>query len=297
MQGVQDLRACLRLLLSGQDRCFYRCGLDHAQQLHGDCGINSCAAEGDTACFFVVQISFGTSITNPLTVGTFVIHTQHTCTTATSQYTCQQSVAASGCPGRLAAAQAIADDHLLDSLEILPTHVSLMRSRDEGDPAIAGSPSSALHRETVVVAGQSLRPAVCIRSPVSGMGQDLVDAAVGRASPVHVAADRAGRYRHLIRHKPQQSLAGAAEFEELREYQLDRASNALVGLLLEPAILVLDEADRRVRDKLAAARLLDTRFASSLAQKVEFVLIERALQPQEQSVITLAWRVTLSPDR
>ena len=60
---------------------------------------------------------------------------------------------------------------------------------------------------------------------------------------------------------------------------------------METPILFLDEADRTVRDKRATSRFFDARFAGSMAKQVEFVLIERAFQPQQQSIIALARRV------
>ena len=108
---------------------------------------------------------------------------------------------------------------------------------------------------------------------------------------MNLAPDRAGRDRQFVLHKPQQGLAGTAEFEKLCEHQFDRAPNALVGLLLQPPVLVLDEADRTVRDQFTASRLLDSGLAGPLPEQVEFVLVQCSLQPQQQPIIAQERRI------
>ena len=89
-------------------------------------------------------------------------------------------------------------------------------------------------------------------------------------------------------------MAGTAEFEELREYQFDRAPNALVGLLLQPPVLLLDEADRTVRDEFTASRLLDSGLAGPLPKQVEFVLVERSFSPSSNRSLPRRGEYTVS---
>jgi hypothetical protein len=162
---------------------------------------------------------------------------------------------------------------------------------DKGNPALARSAPSALHGETILVARQALGLAIRIRSTVSRIRQDAVDAGVGGPAPVDIAPDRAGRDRQIVFREPQQGLPGTAEFEELCKHQLDRAPNALVGFLLKSPVLVLDETDRTVRHEFTASRLLDSGLAGPLPKQVEFVLVEGSLQPQQQPIIAQARRI------
>ena len=86
-------------------------------------------------------------------------------------------------------------------------------------------------------------------------------------------------------------MAGTAEFEELRENEIDRAPDTLIGLFLEPPVLIFDKADRTVRNEFAASGLLDAGFAGPLAKQVEFVLMERSLESQKQPIIAEARRI------
>src|SRR3954471_21010295 len=58
--------------------------LHDLQQLCRDGSVDGYAVEGHTACFFVVQVSSGTSITNYRATQTLVGHPQHAGATATS---------------------------------------------------------------------------------------------------------------------------------------------------------------------------------------------------------------------
>ena len=84
-----------------------------------------------------------------------------------------------------------------------------------------------------------------------------------------------------------QRLSGAAELGDLVEDQADRLLNTPVRVLLHP-IAGFDEADRRGDDQLASARLLVTRRQRPLPQQIELILVEAALQPEQQPVVALA---------
>ena len=90
--------------------------------------------------------------------------------------------------------------------------------------------------------------------------------------------------------EPQQSLAGAAEFGELGEHQVDRFLHAAVRILLQ-TIGGLHIADRRRHDQLAAARLLVAGGKRTLAQQVELILVQAALQSEQQPIIALTRRI------
>ncbi len=66
--------------------------------------------------------------------------------------------------------------------------------------------------------------------------------------------------------------------------------HAAVGILLQ-AIADLREADRGYDDEFATAGLLIAGRERVLAQRIELILVETALQPQQQPVIALARRI------
>ena len=97
-----------------------------------------------------------------------------------------------------------------------------------------------------------------------------------------------------MRVEPEERLTGAAEFGHLVEDEPDRLLDPAVRILLQP-IAGLDEADRCGDDQLAPARLLVTRRQRALPQEIELVLIETALEAEEQPVIALARRIDRLP--
>ena len=90
--------------------------------------------------------------------------------------------------------------------------------------------------------------------------------------------------------EPQQRLARAAKFLDLVEDQRDRRLHAPIRILLE-AVSGLDEADRRRDDEFAAAGFLVAGGQRALAQKVELVLVEAPLEPEQQSVVAVSGRI------
>ena len=90
--------------------------------------------------------------------------------------------------------------------------------------------------------------------------------------------------------KPEQGLSYAAELGDLVDGEPDRRLHAPVGILLQ-TVADLDEANRRTDDELASPGLLVARRERPLAQEVELVLVEAALQPPQQPVVALARRI------
>lgn len=86
---------------------------------------------------------------------------------------------------------------------------------------------------------------------------------------------------------PHQGLTGAAEFSDLVKHKSDGILHAAFRILLKP-IANLHKADRGCNDKFAATGLLVAGRQRTLAQKIEVLLVETALQAQQQPIITLA---------
>src|SRR6266436_3697651 len=105
-----------------------------------------------------------------------------------------------------------------------------------------------------------------------------------------IAIARSRRQIEPMLMEPEQRLPGAAQFCHLVEDEVDRLLNATVRILLQ-TIASLYEADRRGDDKLAPPSLLVSCRKGALPEKVEFVLIEAALQSEQQPVIALPRRI------
>src|SRR5260370_938042 len=90
--------------------------------------------------------------------------------------------------------------------------------------------------------------------------------------------------------EPQQRLPCAAQLRHLVEDEPDRFLHAAVGILLV-TVSRLYKADRRGDDEFAPARLLVSRRHRALTQKIEFILVEAALQTQQEPVVAMTWRV------
>src|SRR4051794_6590581 len=125
---------------------------------------------------------------------------------------------------------------------------------------------------------------------VSGVGDELVKGRVAGATPFDRTGVDPGGQVELVLQEPEEGLASAAQFGDLVDGEADRRLDAPVGVLLQP-VADLDEADRGRHDQLAAACLLMACRERALPQKVEFVLVEAALETQEQAVVAKTRRV------
>src|SRR5215207_396605 len=124
-------------------------------------------------------------------------------------------------------------------------------------------------------------------APVGGVGDELVKGRVAGATPLdRTGVDPGGQVEFVLK-EPEEGLAYAAQFGDLVDGEADRRLDAPVGVLFQP-VAHLDEADRGRNDKLAAACLLMACRERALPQKVELVLVEAALETQEQAVVALA---------
>ena len=86
--------------------------------------------------------------------------------------------------------------------------------------------------------------------------------------------------------EPEERLACAAQFRNLVEDKRDRLLHAPVRVFLQ-SVTYLHEADWRGHDEFATSGLLVARRERTLARQVEFVLVETALQAEQQAIIAL----------
>src|SRR6516162_7816819 len=89
--------------------------------------------------------------------------------------------------------------------------------------------------------------------------------------------------------EPKQRLTRTSELPELRKHQADRLLHALVGILFESLVICFQITDWRHHNQLPAPCLLVAGGKRPLTQKIQFVLVEAALQAEKKTVIALAW--------
>ena len=90
--------------------------------------------------------------------------------------------------------------------------------------------------------------------------------------------------------EPKQRLARAAQRLDLVEDERDGLLHPPVRILLV-TVAVLHEADGRGDDQFPAARLLVSGRQRALAEKIELVLVQAPLEPEEESVIPVPGRI------
>src|SRR5712672_1201033 len=89
--------------------------------------------------------------------------------------------------------------------------------------------------------------------------------------------------------EPEQGWPDTAEFGHLVEDEDDGFLDTAIGILLEP-VADLHEADRGSDDEFATPGLLIAGRQGTVAQKIELILVEAALQSQQQPVVALTRR-------
>jgi hypothetical protein len=99
------------------------------------------------------------------------------------------------------------------------------------------------------------------------------------------------RQADLFLKEPQQRLPNRAALEELAEHEKHRFLNSLVGILLQALVLGSEEPNRRGHNQLAASGLGQSRIPRMLTKQIQFVLVKRPLQTQQEPVIAQPRRV------
>src|SRR5258705_205348 len=117
-----------------------------------------------------------------------------------------------------------------------------------------------------------------------------VDGGIVRPAPDHLAIMALGGQVQPMLDEPEQGLPDTAEFGHLVEGENDGFLDTAIGILLEP-VADLHEADRGRDDKFAAPGLLIAGRQGTVAQKIELILVEAALQSQQQPVVALTRRI------
>jgi len=115
--------------------------------------------------------------------------------------------------------------------------------------------------------------------------------AIDRPFPYGLAAWRVGWHLQPVLHEPHQRLAYAAQFGKLTEDEKNSLLDAQIRILLQSLVFALDVADGSGNDQFATACLFSACLDRALTQQVQFILVQTALEAQQQTVVAKPWRV------
>ena len=258
---------------------------DDAKQCFLDCIIDAQSAKGDAVRPTIVHPGAAAAVARDAMLRARVSERQLASAAIAADQAGQQRVAMLG-RTMMTAGGNVAADHRADRLEPLPAHIPFMGVRHQRQP-IAPRLAADLHAHAVgAVSRRSSRLTIGIGAAVDRVVDDPVDGGVVRSPPGRVAVVLLHRQIEIVLVEPAERLSCAAQFLDLVEDQRDRLLDAPIRILLV-AVAGLHEADRRRHNQLAPARLLVAGRERALAQQIQFVLVEAALEPEQQAVVTV----------
>jgi hypothetical protein len=177
--------------------------------------------------------------------------------------------------------------HPADRLRALPVDIAFVRAGPKRQPFHTRLATALRADARVAVLRHDTGSTIGIGATVDRVRHHPVDRRVAWSAPSDVAVVMPGGQIEPMLMEPGERLTGAAKFSHLVEDQADCILHPPVWVLLQP-IAGFDEADRRGDDQLAPACLRVARGQRPLSQEIEFVLVQAALEPQEQSIIAVA---------
>src|ERR1700737_4582683 len=184
----------------------------------------------------------------------------------------------------------VAADHCADRLEPLPAHVPFVGVGLQRQP-FAPRLAADLHAHALgAVSRRHSRLTIGIGAAVDRVLNDPVDGGVARSPPGRVAVGLLHGQIEIVLVEPAERLSRAAQFLALVEHQLDRFLDTPIRIFLI-TVTGLHEADGRCHNQLAPARLLVAGRERALAQQIQLVLVEAALEPEQQAVVAVPRRI------
>ena len=171
--------------------------------------------------------------------------------------------------------------HLADRLRSFPTDIALVDIRDQSQPfgpRLTAAPGS--DHSGCIISCRNTALTIGVGTAVDRVLDYAVDGRIIGPAPDHVTAVALCRQIQTMPEEPEQGLPSAAELRNLVEDEGDGLLDTAVGILLE-LVAKLHEADRGSDNELAAPGLLVAGRKGALTQKIEFVLVEAALQSQQ----------------
>src|ERR1700682_3877671 len=245
----------------------------------------------DAAGLAIVERTPPTGIARNVMLGASVADHQLASTTPAADKAGEQSVAVLRRSVMSACGQVVAH-HLADRLRPLPADVPLMDAWDQRQPfgsRLTTAPGSD-HACGCIISCRNTSLTIGVGAAVDRVLDHPVDGGIVRPAPDHVAIMALGGQVQPMLDEPEQGLPDTAEFGDLVEDEDDGLLDTAIGILLEP-VADLHEADRGSDDEFAAPGLLIAGRQGTVAQKIELILVEAALQSQQQPVVALTRRI------
>src|SRR6266478_4939747 len=290
-QRITNLIAAAGRLCFGLDGRSYRSRFDNPQKSFLDGVVDTQSSECDAAWLAIVERSPPTGIARNIVLGACVADRQLASATPAADKAGEQSVAVLRRSVMSACGQVVAH-HLADRLRPLPADVTLMDAWDQRQPfgsRLTTAPGSD-HACGCIISCRDTTLTIGVGAAVDRVVDHPVDGGIVRPAPDHVAIMALGGQVQPMLDEPEQGLPDTAEFGHLVEDEDDGLLDTAIGILLEP-VADLHEADRGSDDEFAAPGLLIAGRQGTVAQKIELVLVEAALQSQQQPVVALTRRI------
>src|SRR3954453_3754820 len=262
---------------------------DDAKQCFLDCIIDAQSSEGDAASAAIVHPSAAATVARDMVLHAGVSECELAAAALAPDQAGQQPITMLG-RAVMPAGGNVAADHSADRLEPLPAHIPFVGVGLQRQPFVPRLAADLHAHACGAVSRRHSRLTIGIGAAVDRVLNDPVDGGVAWSPPGRVAAGLLHRQIEIVLVEPAERLSRAAQFLDLVEHQLDRLLDTPIRIFL---IMVagLHEADGRCHDQLAPARLLVAGRERALAQQIQLVLVETALDPEQQAVVAVPWRI------
>src|SRR5271166_621119 len=246
-------------------------------------------AKGDATRLAIVHPAAAAAVAGDVVLCARIAERQLAPAAVAAEQARQQSVAMLG-RAMMAARGNIAAHHLADRLGFLPADIALMGVRHQCQPIAAHLAASLYADARTIIARRHGRLTISVGTAVDRVLDHSVDGGVVWAPPDRLALLALRRQIEIVLVEPEQSLPGAAEFQDFVEDQADGLLHAPVRVLLI-AIAGLHEPHGSADNEFAAARLLVSGRERTLPQQIELVLVETALKAEQKPIIAVAGRI------
>src|SRR6476661_7507368 len=164
----------------------------------------------------------------------------------------------------------VAADHCADRLEPLPAHIPVVGVGLQRQPFVPRLAADLHAHAPGAVSRRHSRLTIGIGAAVDRVLNDPVDGGVARSPPGRIAVGLLYRQIEVVLVEPAERLSRTAQFLDLVEHQLDRFLDTPIRIFL------ITVAGLRKR---------------ALAQQIKFVLVEAALEAEQQAVVAVPWRI------
>ena len=262
---------------------------DDAEQCFLDCIINAQSAEADAVRAAIVHPRAAAAVARNMALHAGVPECELATAAPAADQTGQQRVTMLGRAVIPTGGNVVAD-HGADRLKLLPAHVPIVGVGLQRQPFVPRL-AADLHAHALgTVSRRDSRLTIGIGAAVDRVLNDPVDGGVAWSPPSRVAIGLLYRQIEIVLVEPAERLSRAAQFLDLVEHQLDRFLDPPIWIFLI-TVAGLHEPDRRRHNQLAPARLLVAGRERALAQQIQFVLVEAALEPEQQAIVAVPWRI------